>query len=725
MTKTRNALAALALLLLLPVAGCATTTPAAVAPPPAPTPRAAGDEAPGADFAERARRIRDFVEERMRTEGAVGLTIGFYEGEFVWVEGFGRADLENDVPAKPESSYRMASVTKPMTAVGVLTLVEEGRIDLDAEVQEYVPYFPRKEHPITVRQLLGHLGGISHYRDYDAEGHFKEPKTTRESIAVFEDFELVAEPGTRYGYSTYGYNLLGAVIEAASGRSYGDYMTEHVWRPLGMGSTRMDDPRALIPHRVVGYGLVGGELKRSEYLDVSSRFAGGGTRSTVPDMLRFAKGLDEGKLLSDETRSRMWTALSTREGLNVGYGFGWSTSTGNGRFLVGHGGSQAETKTYLLVAPHLDFAAAVASNFEGTDPSAYAQKVFEIVIGEPWEIRHFARTAEERVLLRALDSAFDFSMRHHDQHRRPVTTDPAELADAFAYFAGALAAPPEEAAERFRNGVHPAAGEAFVVMVSSMADALERSGEDLDDYYRRGAIPLFHDYVDWYRGREDHPEALRFPPELESRLARWAEDWDRTWNDETRGIEIHAGTDLASLRERLTSTFRGASVYPDFTGELGDVVRDLVVAGEADGALAVAEAAVEIYPDSDDAIADLAILYLIGGQAEKAEPLFARAIEIDPEGAASAGSLNSVAYQLAGVGQPEAGLRVLEAAVRFHPEVANLYDSIGELHHRMGEPQKAIDFYSRALEVDPEYPNAEAARKILEGLASEGGSEGG
>ena len=721
MTTPRNALLALALplSLLVAAAGCATSTSGA------PEADSAARETPSGEYAAEIGSIRDFVAARMESEGTVGLTIGFVHDDFVWVEGFGRADLENDVPAKPESSYRMASVTKPMTAVGVLTLVEEGRIDLDAEVQEYVPYFPRKEHPITVRQLLGHLGGISHYRDYDAEGHFKEPKTTRESIAVFEDFELVAEPGTRYGYSTYGYNLLGAVIEAASGRSYGDYMTEHVWRPLGMGSTRMDDPRALIPHRVVGYELLGGELARSEYLDVSSRFAGGGTRSTVPDMLRFAKGLDEGKLLSDETRSRMWTALSTREGLNVGYGFGWSTSTGNGRFLVGHGGSQAETKTYLLVAPHLDFAVAVASNFEGTDPSAYAQKVFEIVIGEPWEIRHFARTAEERVLLRALDSAFDFGMRHYDQHRRPVTTDPAELADAFAYFAGALAAPPEEAAERFRNGVHPAAGEAFVVMVSSMADALERSGEDLDDYYRGGAIPLFHDYVDWYQGREDHPEALRFPPELESRLARWAEDWDRTWNDETRGVEIHAGTDLASLRERLTSTFRGASVYPDCTGELGDVVRDLVVAGEADGALAVAEAAVEIYPDSDDAIADLAILHLVGGQAEKAEPLFARAIEIDPEGAASAGSLNSVAYQLAGAGQPEAGLRVLEAAVRFHPEVANLYDSIGEFHHRMGEWQKAIDFYGRALEVDPEYPNAEAARKILEGLTSEGGSEGG
>jgi len=612
-----------------------------------------------------------------------------------------------------------------VTAVGVLTLVEGGKVDLDAEVQEYVPYFPDKQHPITVRQLLGHLGGISHYRDYDAEGHFKEPKTTRESIAVFADFDLVAEPGAQYSYTTYGYNLLGAVIEAASGRSYGEYMTENVWRPLGMESTRMDDPRAIIPHRVQGYELIGGELRRSEYLDISSRFAGGGTRSTVPDMLRFARGLYEGKLLADETREPMWTAQSTREGRNVGYGFGWGTDTANGRFVVAHSGGQAETRTFLLVAPALRFAVAVASNFEGTDPSAYAQEVFEIVTGEPWEIRHFARTAEERTLLRALDAAFDFGMRHHDQHGRPLTTDPAELAAAFAYLDGALAAPPEEAAERLRDGVHPAAGEAFVAMVSYMADALERSGADLDGYYRRGAIPLFHDYVDWYRGRADHPDALRFPPELESRLDRWAENWERTWTDETRRLEIHAGTDLASLRERLVAAFRGASVYPDFTGELGDLVRDLVVRGEAGRAFAVAETAVEVYPDSDDANADLAVLHLLAGDEEAAEPLLARAIEIDPEGAASAGSLNSIAYQLLGLGQPEAGLRVLEAAVRFHPEVANLYDSLGELHHRMGARDEAIAFYTRALEVDPEYPNAEAAQKILEDLTREVASGGG
>ena len=115
--------------------------------------------------------------------------------------------------------YRLASVTNPMTATAILQLVEQGKIDLDADVQKYVPYFPKKNYPVTVRNLLGHLGGISHYKDYSVEGHFKKAKNTKESLAVFMDWNLVAEPGTRFNYTSYEYNLLGAVIEGASGMS--------------------------------------------------------------------------------------------------------------------------------------------------------------------------------------------------------------------------------------------------------------------------------------------------------------------------------------------------------------------------------------------------------------------------------------------------------------------------------------------------------------------------
>src|SRR5688500_6041292 len=261
-----------------------------------------------AQYSKALQHFDEFARKQMAIDKTVGVTIGFMKDDFVWVKGYGYADLENKSPAKAESAYRLASVTKPMTALAVLQLVEKGKIDLDAEVQTYVPYFPKKQWPVTVRQVLGHLGGISHYKNPTNELHIKEHRSTREAIAIFENFDLVAEPGTRYSYSSYGYNLLGAIIEAASGMSYGEYMRQNIWQPLGMANTRMDDPLDVIPNRVRGYQLLNGQVKNSEFIDISSRFAAGGTRATVPDMLKFAKGVMDQKLLKPET----WNAMSTR-----------------------------------------------------------------------------------------------------------------------------------------------------------------------------------------------------------------------------------------------------------------------------------------------------------------------------------------------------------------------------------------------------------------------------
>jgi CubicO group peptidase (beta-lactamase class C family) len=173
----------------------------------------ASPDNPGQSYEAILAAYEAFVTQQMKKDHVPGLSVAFQHGDFFWAKGFGYADLENDVPASAESAYRLASITKTITAVAILLLYEEGKLDLDDEVQKYVPSFPRKPWPITIRQLLGHLGGISHYRNYEVEGHIREPKTTEEALAIFKDFPLVAEPGTRYNYSTYGYNLLGAVLK--------------------------------------------------------------------------------------------------------------------------------------------------------------------------------------------------------------------------------------------------------------------------------------------------------------------------------------------------------------------------------------------------------------------------------------------------------------------------------------------------------------------------------
>ncbi len=159
------------------------------------------------------------------------------DGELVWSEGFGLADIENQVPVTPETRLRIASISKSVTAVGVGLLVQDGKLDLDAEVQRYVPDFPRKRWPITVRQVAGHLAGIRHYRGDEFASMAPYP-TVRAGLRIFEDDSLLFEPGTRYSYSTYGWNLMSAIVEGASGQPFLQFMQRRVFGPLRHGAHR-------------------------------------------------------------------------------------------------------------------------------------------------------------------------------------------------------------------------------------------------------------------------------------------------------------------------------------------------------------------------------------------------------------------------------------------------------------------------------------------------------
>lgn len=343
-------------------------------------------------YAEKLRVFEDFVRAQMEKNKIPGLTVGFIKDDYVWVKGFGYADLENKTPAKAESSYRLASVQKGMTAAAILQLAEQGKINLDAEIQTYVPYFPKKKYPVTVRQLLYDLGGIPHYVNRAVEQHIKEHKTTREAIAIFENFDLVAEPGTKFVYSSYGYNLLGAAIEGASKQSYADYMRQHIWQPLGMRDTRMDDPLALIPNRVRGYQLINNELKNSEFIDVSSRFAAGGTRGTVIDLLKFMKGLNDGKILSSRSVDLMYSATKTRDGSisgfpkTAGYAMSWNLAPQKGDLVAFNDGGQQETRTFILNFPSKKFALAVAQNLEKDNYSEIFLRLYELVLDEKFTL---------------------------------------------------------------------------------------------------------------------------------------------------------------------------------------------------------------------------------------------------------------------------------------------------------------------------------------------------
>ena len=296
--------------------------------------------------------------------GVPGLSVAVgVDGEVVWSEGFGYADIENRVPVWEETRFRVGSVSKPITAAAVGLLVEQGRLDLDAPVQRYVPTFPQKRWPISTRQLAGHLAGIRHYRGAETYGT-KHYTTVQEGLEIFRDDTLLYEPGTRYSYSSYGWNLISAVVEAASGESFLQYMQDHVFEPLGLTRIVADHVDSIIPHRTRFYMRTrDGTVLNAQYVDNSYKWAGGGFLSNTADLVRFGMAHLEGEFLRPETVALLWTSQRTSGGEETGYGIGWDVATDyEGRRIVSHGGSSIGGRAHLLIFPDDGVVVAMLAN---------------------------------------------------------------------------------------------------------------------------------------------------------------------------------------------------------------------------------------------------------------------------------------------------------------------------------------------------------------------------
>ena len=598
------------------------------------------------------RAFEQFVDREMKRDRMTGMSVAVLQGDALWARGFGFAEVENQVPATEKSSYRMASVTKPMTAVAALKLAEMGSLDLDAEVQRYVPYFPKKSKPVTVRQLLSHLGGISHYRDYSVEGNIREPKTTRESIAIFENFDLINEPGSAYSYSSYGYNLVGAAIEGASGRRYSEVMRDLVWKPAGMNDTRMDSTVDIIPHRVTGYRLENNELKRSNFVDISSRFAAGGTRSTVIDMVRFARAVDEGKLLKPESVDRMWSSAETSARRFVNYGLGWSVFSVNGHYQVNHSGSQQEARTLLIYFPARDLAIAFASNFENADFGAYRDQLYWLLTGELWNPPAYAPDRDDQLALLLADRLVDAGGLYYEKHGKPMTTDRRELDRAFAYVRSVVREKnPTTARAMIEDGGQPVSGQPLAVAGSWIVSKVGNEGTPVAVLAKYKGTP-------------------RLEPSLQRRSVELARDLERILTTDQKKLFVDRPTDEELAQ--AVSSFRGLRVAPSHVDTLVDDAQNSFMRGDLARASRIGKLAAEAYPADDDAAGVYGVLLALTGNESDAITWLTRSKASDADGYASPQRIVSIAREVSRAGHRQPALALLRTALRVHPEAEAL-----------------------------------------------------
>lgn len=325
---------------------------------------AAAAQEPGRDGL--PRKLGALVREAFPRTKCPGLSVAVAEGgSVVFSEAYGLADLENGVPLTARSLHRLASLSKPVTGTIIMDLVESGRLSLDAPVRKYLPELPASYEGVTVRHLLTHQAGVRAYRDLEEVFSVAHYPTSRDAAKAFSADPLLFAPGKQVSYSTYGFTLLGAAAEAATGRTFQELSADFFARHRLEGFA-LDDPLTVVPRRVRGYRVdEKGAVFNARAYDASNKYPAGGFVSSAEDYLRFVLAVGAGRVLRPESLREMWTANKLPDGTPTPFGLGWGLGEVRGRRVVAFNGLQPTSATFMRYFPEAGAGVVMACNAEG------------------------------------------------------------------------------------------------------------------------------------------------------------------------------------------------------------------------------------------------------------------------------------------------------------------------------------------------------------------------
>lgn len=321
-------------------------------------------------------KANKIINEHMASNNFLGVTTGLYiDNCGTYVSGAGFTNKADQKRTSSNMLGRIASITKPMTAIAIMQLYEKGIIDLDKPIQTYLKEFPKKtKGDITIRHLLKHTSGISHYASKWDAMSFTHYPTLVNALEAFSDKELAFNPGTQYMYSSYGYTVLGAIIEKVSQMSYGEYMRKNIWDKAGMLNTSLDESKQKYNNKTRQYLKVGSTYIKSPNTDLSIIYPAGGVQSTAKDLLKFGEAILQNKLIDSSTLEMMINAtdeLAPAIGDDP-YGFGWAVydDPTYGK-IIQHGGTQPGTSSFFSIFLDRKIVSVVLSNSFGTRQNAF------------------------------------------------------------------------------------------------------------------------------------------------------------------------------------------------------------------------------------------------------------------------------------------------------------------------------------------------------------------
>ena len=329
--------------------------------------------------------VDSIAAEYVETGQLAGMSVGVTRGaETLLMKAYGYADLEWDVPMPPDAIHEIGSVTKQFTSVAMLQLWADGKVDLDADITEYLPDYDTQGRDIPLRRLFDHTSGIKGYTEMPAFGTIMSRSLPRDSlVAMFEAVPLEFEPGHALIYNNSAFFLLGLIIEKVSGQSYDDYLEEHVFPKAGMDNSSYCTNAEVWKHRAHGYEPGDGGLRRAAYIDHTWPYAAGSICSTVGDLISWNRALHGGDVISDEAYAMLTTPRPLEDGTPIRYAMGMSHSMSASGEVIEHGGGIPGFLSLSRYYPQHDVIVVVLLNTANAPgPDAVADAIGAALFGD-------------------------------------------------------------------------------------------------------------------------------------------------------------------------------------------------------------------------------------------------------------------------------------------------------------------------------------------------------
>jgi len=342
----------------------------------------APERTPGRE--ELTRRLDSLVEASTTELHLAGVSVVVLQGNDTLVSrAAGYADLENGVPADLGTVYRIGSITKQFTAAAILQQVDKGAIALDDRIRKYLPECSGRCGETTIRQLLNHTSGIKNFTDLGDPflAVSSQDLAQHDVLALVTQRPLDFAPGSRWSYNNSGYYLLGVILERVTSQPYAEYLEDHVWRPAGLTDTQYCDGRTLIPHRAHGYDAIGSRFVNAGHLSTTVPFSAAGLCSTAGDLVRWARALGSGRVVSRSAYQLMTTPSGAARRAEQPYGFGAWITQSKGRRYISTFGQMDGFNAVLWDTPTDSLIIAVLSNTSGTGTVTLGRQLSSVLLG--------------------------------------------------------------------------------------------------------------------------------------------------------------------------------------------------------------------------------------------------------------------------------------------------------------------------------------------------------